>query len=57
MMDGADLSLFIGLPVTGGLYLLLARSLDVEGERRLAEREAEELEEMAHEHALPTASR
>jgi nucleobase:cation symporter-1, NCS1 family len=56
-MDGADLSLFIGLPVAGGLYLLLARSLDVEGERRLAEREAEELEEMAHEHALPTASR
>jgi nucleobase:cation symporter-1, NCS1 family len=54
-MDGADLSLFVGLPVAGGLYLLLARSIDVDAERRLAEREAEELEEMAAEHALPTA--
>jgi NCS1 family nucleobase:cation symporter-1 len=54
-MDGADLSLFIGLPIAGGLYLLLARSIDVDAEARLAEREAEELEEMAAEHALPTA--
>jgi purine-cytosine permease-like protein len=54
-MSGADLSLFIGLPVAGGLYLLFARSIDVESERRLAEREAEELEEMAREHALPAA--
>src|SRR3954449_9456981 len=54
-MDVAVLSLFIGLPVAGGLYLLLARSIDVESERRLAEREADELEEMAAEHALPTA--
>src|SRR4051794_12161274 len=52
-MDGADLSLFVGLPVAGGLYLLFARSIDVEGERRLAEREADELEAMASEHALP----
>src|SRR3954465_2807324 len=55
-MDGADLSLFIGLPVAGGLYLLFARSIDVEAERRLAEREADELEEMAREHAMPTAT-
>ena len=54
-MSGADLSLFVGLPIAGGLYLLFARSIDVESERRLAEREAEELEEMASEHALPTA--
>ena len=54
-MDGADLSLFIGLPVAGGLYLLFARSIDVEAERRIAEREQEELEELAAEHALPTA--
>src|SRR4051794_26078921 len=54
-MDGADLSLFVGLPVAGGLYLLFARAIDVEGERRLAEREADELEAMASEHALPTA--
>jgi nucleobase:cation symporter-1, NCS1 family len=53
-MDGADLSLFVGLPIAGGLYLLFARSIDVEGERRLAEREQEELEAMAAEHALPT---
>jgi nucleobase:cation symporter-1, NCS1 family len=54
-MSGADLSLFIGAPVAGALYLLFARSIDVESERRLAEREAEELEAMASEHALPTA--
>ena len=55
-MDGADLSLFVGLPVAGGLYLLFARTIDVDAERRLAEREAEELEEMASEHAMPTAT-
>ena len=54
-MSGADLSLFVGLPIAGGLYLLFARSLDVESERRLAESERDELEEMAAEHALPTA--
>jgi purine-cytosine permease-like protein len=54
-MSGADLSLFIGAPVAGGLYLLFARSIDVEGERRLADRERDELEAMAAEHALPTA--
>ena len=54
-MSGADLSLFIGLPVAGGLYLLFARSIDVESERRLAEREQEELEALAAEHALPAA--
>jgi NCS1 family nucleobase:cation symporter-1 len=54
-MSGADLSLFVGLPVAAGLYYLFARSIDVESERRLAEREADELEDMASEHALPTA--
>src|ERR671933_480422 len=54
-ISGADLSLFIGAPVAAGLYLLFARTIDVESERRLAEREAEELEEMAAQHALPTA--
>ena len=54
-MDGADLSLLIGRPVAGGLYLLFARSIDVEAERRIAAREQEELEEMAAEHALPAA--
>src|SRR3954463_7776211 len=54
-LDGAELSMFVGLPVAGGLYLLFARSIDVEGERRLAEREADELRAMASEPALPTA--
>ena len=52
-MDGADLSLFVGLPIAGGLYYLFARSIDVAAETRLAEREAEELERAAREHALP----
>src|SRR4029079_1083087 len=55
-LDGADLSLFVGLPVAAGLYLCFARSIDVAAERRIAEREAEELEELAAEHAMPTAS-
>jgi nucleobase:cation symporter-1, NCS1 family len=55
-LSGADLSLFVGLPVAAGLYLWFARSIDVEAERRIAEREAAELEELASEHAMPAAS-
>ena len=55
-MDGADLSLFVGLPIAGGLYYLFARSIDVAAETRLAERESEELERAAREHALPAAA-
>jgi nucleobase:cation symporter-1, NCS1 family len=55
-LSGADLSLFVGLPVAAGLYLWFARSIDVEAERRIAEREAEELEELAAGHAMPAAS-
>jgi NCS1 family nucleobase:cation symporter-1 len=54
-MDGADLSLFVGLPLAGGLYWLFARSIDVAAEQRVAEREQEELEELAATHALPAA--
>jgi purine-cytosine permease-like protein len=43
----ADISMFVGLPVAGLLYLVLARSIDVERERHVAEREAEELERLA----------
>src|SRR3954463_927728 len=43
-LGGADLSLFIGLPVAGGLYWLLARSIDVEGETRIAIAEAARLQ-------------
>jgi hypothetical protein len=52
-MDGADLSLFVGLPVAGLLYWWLSRSIDVEAEIRVAEAEAAELEKAAHEHREP----
>jgi nucleobase:cation symporter-1, NCS1 family len=52
-MNGADLSLFVGLPVAGGLYWLLGRSIDVATETSIAEREAAELERLAAEHRLP----
>jgi NCS1 nucleoside transporter family len=52
-MDGADLSLFLGLPVAGGLYLIFARSIDVPAEARLAEQEVRELEAAASAHAQP----
>jgi hypothetical protein len=41
---GADFSLFVGLPVAGVLYWLLARNLDLTEERRLAQAEDPELE-------------
>ena len=49
-LKGADISLFIGLPVAGVLYYVLAQSIDVAGERRLAEEEAAALERAAEEH-------
>jgi purine-cytosine permease-like protein len=53
-MNGADLSLFLGLPVAAGLYLLFARSIDVPAEARLAEQEVRELEAAAAAHAQPS---
>ena len=49
-LGGADLSLFIGLPVAGVLYWALARSIDVEAETRVARAEAAELEAAARRH-------
>jgi nucleobase:cation symporter-1, NCS1 family len=49
-MGGADLSLFIGLPVAGVLYYLLGRSIDVAAETRVAEAEAAQLEAAAERH-------
>ena len=43
-LDGADLSLFVGLPVSALVYWLLCRKLDLSDERRLASEEAVELE-------------
>jgi purine-cytosine permease-like protein len=56
-MDGADLSMFIGLPVSAILYYVFAQSIDVEAETRIAEREAEEVERFAREHRLPAEAR
>jgi nucleobase:cation symporter-1, NCS1 family len=55
-LNGADLSLFIGLPIAGGLYYLFARSIDVDSEARLAEQEAEALEAAAAQHGTPAAA-
>ena len=49
-LNGADISVFIGLPIAAGLYYLFAKSIDVEAERRLAEAEAAQLEELAEQH-------
>jgi nucleobase:cation symporter-1, NCS1 family len=55
-LDGADLSMFIGLPVSAILYYVFAQSIDVEAETRIAEREAEEVERFAREHRLPAGA-
>ncbi len=52
-LGGADISLFIGLPVAAGLYYLFARTIDVQAEQRLAAAEAAKLEELAAHHRRP----
>ena len=52
-LKGADISLFIGLPVAGLLYWYLSRTIDVAAETRVAEAEAADLEQSAQEHAQP----
>jgi purine-cytosine permease-like protein len=54
-LKGADISLFIGLPVAGILYYVLAKSIDVEAEIRIAAAEAGELEREAMHHQRPDA--
>ncbi len=49
-MNGADLSLFVGLPIAGVLYYVLGQSIDVEAETRVADAETEKLEAAAHRH-------
>jgi purine-cytosine permease-like protein len=53
--NGADFSLFVGLPVSGILYWVLARSIDVDAEAELARAEADELEAEARRHSRPEA--
>ena len=50
---GADFSLFIGLPVSGILYWVLARNIDVESEAALAREEADRVEAEAVGHERP----
>jgi NCS1 nucleoside transporter family len=52
-LDGADISLFIGLPVAAVLYYVFCRSIDVAAETRVAEEEQAELETAAAHHELP----
>ncbi len=50
---GADFSLFVGLPVSAFLYWVLTRDLDVDSEARLAEEQADVLEQEATRHERP----
>ncbi|WP_295700486.1 cytosine permease [Lapillicoccus sp.] len=52
-LNGADISLFIGLPVAGILYYVFARSIDVAGETVIATTEQTELEKVAMHHERP----
>jgi NCS1 nucleoside transporter family len=48
-LDAADISLFVGLPVSALVYWLLCQNLDLSEEHRLAAAEAAELEALAIE--------
>ncbi len=52
-VDGADFSLFIGLPISGILYYVMSRNVDLEAESEVAEREQAVLEQEAARHARP----
>jgi nucleobase:cation symporter-1, NCS1 family len=52
-LNGADISMFIGLPVAGVLYWVLSKSVDVEAETKVAQAEAAELEGLARAHQRP----
>lgn len=48
-IGGVDISLFIGLPIAGGLYWIFTRGLDLDAERALAHQQADALENPDHE--------
>ncbi|MDQ6848607.1 MAG: cytosine permease [Actinomycetota bacterium] len=52
-LNDADISLFIGLPVSAILYWVLSRSIDLEAEIRVADSEQAEVEEAAARHEKP----
>jgi hypothetical protein len=45
--------IIVGLPVAGILYWILAKSVDVEAETKVAKTQAEELERLARAHQRP----
>jgi NCS1 family nucleobase:cation symporter-1 len=51
--NGADFSLFVGLPVSAVLYWVLCRSIDVDAEARLAKEQEDVLEREAMAHERP----
>jgi purine-cytosine permease-like protein len=52
-LKGADISMFVGLPVAGLLYFVFAKSVNVEAETEIAKAEAVELEKLAMQHQRP----
>ena len=52
-LKGADISMFVGLPVAGLLYFFFAKSVDVGAETEIAKAEAIELEKLAMQHQRP----
>jgi purine-cytosine permease-like protein len=52
-LDFADLSLFVGLPVSAIVYWLLCRNLDLAEEKRLAAVEENELEQLGQTETAP----
>jgi NCS1 family nucleobase:cation symporter-1 len=52
-LEFADLSLFVGLPVSAIVYWVLCRNLDLTEERRLAAVEANELEQLGEAETAP----
>jgi len=55
-LEFADLSLFVGLPVSAILYYVLCRNLDLSHEHRLAAEEAAELEQLGEAETAATAA-
>lgn len=52
-LKGADISMFVGLPVAGLLYYAFAKSINVDAETVIAKAEAAELEKLAMQHQRP----
>lgn len=52
-LNGADLSVFVGLPVAAILYWVLSRDVDLAAERRVASEEADALERAAEAGMAP----